>query len=54
VSQQASKISPEEEQMRLAFGRMVGFVLAAFLLLFGGGIALILLGALFFRFLGGA
>jgi len=40
--------------MLLAFGRMVGFVLAAFLLLFGGGIALILLGALFFRFLGGA
>lgn len=53
MSDHGSKISPEEEQMRLAFGRMVGFVLAAFLLLVGGGIALILIGALFFRFLGG-
>lgn len=53
MSDHGSKISPEEEQLRLAFGRMVGFVLVAFLLLFGGGIALILIGAAFFRFLGG-
>jgi hypothetical protein len=53
VSGQGSKLSPQEEQLRLAFGRMVGFVLAAFLLLFGGGIGLILLAAAFFRFLGG-
>jgi hypothetical protein len=45
--------SGEEQEIGLAFGRMVGFVLAAFLLLVGGGIGLILLGAVFFRFLGG-
>lgn len=54
MSDHGSKISPEEEQLRLAFGRMVGFVVVAFLLLFGGGITLILLAAVFFRFLGGA
>lgn len=53
MSHLGSKVSPEEQQLRLAFGRMVGFVLVAFLLLFGGGIALILVGAVFFRFLGG-
>lgn len=53
MSDHGSKISPEEEQLRLALGRMVGFVLVSFLLLFGGGVGLILLGAAFFRFLGG-
>jgi len=53
VSPEGSKISSEEEKLRLAFGRMVGFVLVASLLLFGGGIALILVGAVFFRFMGG-
>jgi hypothetical protein len=47
-------ISPEEEELRLAFGRMVGFVLAAFFLLIGGGLAMILVAAAFFRFLSGA
>lgn len=53
MSEPGSKISAEEEELRIAFGRMLGFVLAAFVLLFGGGIALILVGAAFFRFLGG-
>ncbi len=42
-----------EEALRLAFGRMVGFAVAAFVLLLGGGIATILVAAAFFRFLYG-
>ncbi|MEO6795805.1 MAG: hypothetical protein ABI401_16435 [Candidatus Dormibacter sp.] len=45
-----SEISAEDA-LRLAFGRMLGFAVAAFLLLLGGGIAAILVAALFFRFL---
>ena len=39
-----------EDELRLAFGRMLGFAGAAVLLLLGGGIALILIAAAFFRF----
>ncbi|HEY0491979.1 MAG TPA: hypothetical protein VGD57_00735 [Candidatus Dormibacteraeota bacterium] len=53
MSDEGRGISAEERELLLAFGRMVGFVAAAFLLLLGGGIALILIGAAFFRFLGG-
>ncbi len=45
-----SEISAEKE-LRLAFGRMLGFAFAAFFLLLGGGIAAILTAAMFFRFL---
>jgi len=38
-----------EEELRLAFGRAIGFALAALLLLVGGGILLILIAAAFFR-----
>jgi hypothetical protein len=39
-----------EDELRLAFGRAIGFTLAAFILLLGGGILLILIAAVFFRF----
>jgi len=39
-----------EEELRLAFGRAIGFTLAALLLLLGGGILLLLIAAAFFRF----
>jgi hypothetical protein len=39
-----------EDELRLAFGRAIGFTLAALLLLLGGGILLILIAAAFFRF----
>jgi len=41
------------EELRLAFGRAIGFTLAALLLLLGGGIVLILMAAIFFRFMFG-
>ena len=44
--------SPEDE-LKHAFGRMIGFTIAAIVLLVGGGIALILLAAVFFSFLYG-
>ena len=43
----------EEEELRLAFGRMLGFTAAAIILVVGGGILLIVLGALFFGFMYG-
>lgn len=46
------ELSPEDE-LRLAFGRAIGFTVAAVVLLLGGGIALIVLGGLFFQFLFG-
>ena len=46
----ASDDRAAEEELRLAFGRAIGFTLAALLLLLGGGILLILLAAAFFRF----
>ena len=39
-----------EDELRLAFGRAIGFTLAALLLLLGGGILLILIAAAFLRF----
>lgn len=39
-----------EDELRRAFGRAIGFTLAALLLLLGGGILLILIAAAFFRF----
>ncbi|HXM52334.1 MAG TPA: hypothetical protein VN913_03545 [Candidatus Binatus sp.] len=39
-----------ERELWLAFGRAVGFALAALILLLGGGILLILIAAAFLRF----
>ncbi len=39
-----------EQELRLAFGRAIGFTLAALLLLVGGGVLVILIAAAFFRF----
>jgi hypothetical protein len=39
-----------EHELRLAFGRAIGFTLAALLLLVGGGVLMILVAAAFFRF----
>ncbi len=44
--------SPEDE-LRQAFGRAIGFTVAALGLLLGGGVLLILLAAIFFRFMFG-
>jgi hypothetical protein len=45
-------LSPEDE-LKHALGRMIGFTIAAIVLLVGGGIGLILLAAVFFDFLYG-
>ena len=42
-----------EDELRLAFGRAIGFTVAALLLLLGGGVLLIVLAAFFFRFMFG-
>lgn len=42
-----------EDELRLAFGRAIGFTLAALLLLLGGGVLLVLVAAAFFRFIFG-
>jgi len=42
-----------EDELQRAFGRVIGFTIAAIVLLVGGGIALILLAAVFFGFLYG-
>jgi len=52
VKAPAGELSPEDE-LRLALGRAIGFTVAALVLLLGGGIALIVLGGLFFQFLFG-
>lgn len=52
MSLKSEPMTPEEE-LRLAFARMVGWVIAVIILTLGGGIALILLGAVFFSFLRG-
>ncbi len=39
-----------EDELRRAFGRAIGFTLAALLLLVGGAILLILIAAALFRF----
>ena len=42
-----------EDELRLAFGRAIGFTVAAIGLLLGGGVVVILLAAIFFRFMFG-
>lgn len=42
-----------EDELWLSFGRAVGFTIAAFGLLLGGGVLLVLLAAIFFRFMFG-
>jgi len=42
-----------EDELRLAFGRAIGFTVAALLLLLGGGVLVIVLAAVFFRFMFG-
>jgi hypothetical protein len=44
--------SPEDE-LRVAFGRAIGFTVAALALLLGGAVVLFLLAAIFFRFMFG-
>jgi hypothetical protein len=39
-----------EDELRRAFGRAIGFTLAALLLLVGGGVLLILIAAVLLRF----
>jgi hypothetical protein len=46
----ASEDRAAEEELRLAFGRAIGFTLAALLLVLGGGILLLLVAAAFLRF----
>jgi len=41
------------DELRLAFGRAIGFTLAALLLLLGGGVLLIVVAAVFFAFIFG-
>lgn len=38
------------DELRLAFGRAIGFTIAAAVLLVGGGVLVILIAAVFFRF----
>jgi hypothetical protein len=42
-----------EDELRLAFGRAIGFTVAALALLLGGAVVLILVAAIFFRFMFG-
>ena len=42
-----------EDELRLAFGRMLGFTAAAIILVVGGGLLVIVIGAAFFGFLYG-
>jgi hypothetical protein len=43
----------DADDLRQAFGRAIGFTVAALGLLLGGGVLLILLAAIFFRFMFG-
>ena len=43
----------DEDELWLAFGRAIGFTLAAIVLLVGGGILVIVLAAVFFGFIFG-
>lgn len=52
LTKPVSELSPEEE-LRLAFGRAIGFTVAAIVLLLGGGILVFLLAGAFFQFLFG-
>jgi len=42
-----------EDELQLAFGRAIGFTLAAIVLLLGGGVLLIVVAAIFFGFMFG-
>jgi hypothetical protein len=42
-----------EDELRLAFGRAIGFTVAAIALLVGGAVVVILLAAIFLRFMFG-
>lgn len=48
----ANELTPEQELWQ-AFGRVLGFTIAAMVLLVGGGILLIALAAAFFNFIYG-
>lgn len=48
-----SPVPSPEDQLRLAFARMAGLVIAALVLLVAGGVVLILAAATFFRFMYG-
>jgi hypothetical protein len=50
---QAQDERAAEEELQLAFGRAIGFTLAAIVLLLGGGVLLILVAAIFLRFMFG-
>jgi hypothetical protein len=52
LNKPVGELSPEEE-LRLAFGKAIGFTIAAIVLLVGGGILVILVAAAFFGFLYG-
>jgi hypothetical protein len=52
LSEPVGELSPEDE-LRLAFGKAIGFTVAAIVLLVGGGILVILVAAAFFGFLYG-
>ena len=52
MSENPGPQSPEDE-LRLAFGRAIGFTIAALVLLVGGAVVVILLAAIFFRFMFG-
>jgi hypothetical protein len=52
MSENPGPLSPEDE-LRMAFGRAVGFTVAALALLLGGGVVVILLAAILFRFMFG-
>ena len=43
-----------EDELRLAFGKAIGFTAAAVILLLGGGILVIVVAAVFFGFLFGS
>lgn len=44
---------PVMDELWHSFGRAIGFTVAAFALLFGGGVLLIFIAAVFFGFIGG-
>jgi hypothetical protein len=50
---QAREPRSAEDELWLAFGRAIGFTIAALGLLLGGGVLLILLAAIFLRFMFG-
>jgi hypothetical protein len=42
-----------EEELRMAFGRVLGFTIAAIVLVVGGGVLVLVIAAIFFGFLFG-